>query len=329
MIRLGVIGYGRRMQSVVAAIGRVDARARIAALVDPNADALRAACPDELAGAVVYHDADSMLGGADLDGVLIGTRCSLHTPYACEVLASGLPLFLEKPVATSWEQAAQLREAAARTRSPVVVSFPLRVSAMCELAKEILDAGVLGEVGQVQAVNNVPAYAAGYYHGWMRDESETGGLWIQKATHDFDYLSYLVGQPAIRIAATESKTVFTGDMPAGLRCVDCWRDDCPEKERATETWLCAFAPDTGNHDSASALIQYASAANPVASLSQPSTKRSAMPQRPTAPRAAVVLPFIVSIQLPTGPGWSPRTHWRRSSSSASWRRWWSPNRSRT
>ena len=263
MMRLGVIGYGRRMRSVLAAIGRVDSSARVAAFVDPRAEVLRATWSDELASATVYEDADSMLRGADLDGVLIGTRCSLHTPYACEVLASGLPLFLEKPVAISWEQAAQLREAAARTRSPVVVSFPLRVSAMCELAKEIVDSGVLGEVGQVQAVNNVPAYAAGYYHGWMRDEGETGGLWLQKATHDFDYLSYLVGQSAVRIVATESKTVFKGDMPAGLRCVECWRDDCPEKERATESWLCAFAQDTGNHDSASALIQYASGAHAV------------------------------------------------------------------
>jgi len=263
MIRLGVIGYGRRMRMVLAAIGHFESGARVAALVDPRADALRATFPDELASTAVYQDAGSMLGSVDLDGVLIGTRCSLHTPYACEVLASGLPLFLEKPVATSWEQSAQLREAAARTRSPVVVSFPLRVSAMCELAKEIVDSGVLGEVGQVQAVNNVPAYAAGYYHGWMRDEGETGGLWLQKATHDFDYLSYLVGQSAVRIAATESKTVFRGDMPAGLRCVDCWRDDCPEKERAIDSWLCAFAPDTGNHDSASALIEYSSGAHAV------------------------------------------------------------------
>jgi len=263
MLRLGVVGYGRRMRSVLATLGTVDASARVVALVDPRAEELRAAFPDALTGASVFPDAKAMLAGAELDGVLIGTRCSLHTPYACDVLASGLPLFLEKPVATSWEQAAQLRAAAERTSSPVVVSFPLRVSAMCELAKEIVDSGVLGPIGQVQAVNNVPAYAAGYYHGWMRDEAETGGLWLQKSTHDFDYLSYLVGQPALRVVATESKTVFTGDMPVGLRCVDCRREDCPERANATDQWLCAFAPDTGNHDSASALIQYASGIHAV------------------------------------------------------------------
>src|SRR5438045_2774069 len=81
--------------------------------------------------------------------------------------------------------------------------------------------GALGTVEQVQAVNNVPFYAGGYYHGWMRDDEETGGLWLQKATHDFDYINALVGQRPVRITAMESKTVFRGEMPAGLHCVDC------------------------------------------------------------------------------------------------------------
>ena len=45
-----------------------------------------------------YADADELLAGEALDGVFIGTRCSLHTPYACRVLDMGLPLFLEKPI---------------------------------------------------------------------------------------------------------------------------------------------------------------------------------------------------------------------------------------
>jgi predicted dehydrogenase len=217
-----------------------------------------------------------MLERSDLDGLMIGTRCTLHTPYALAALARGLPLFLEKPIATSWEQLDQLGAAAARARSQVVVSFPLRVSALCELAHEIAGSGAIGTVEQVQAFNNPPEYAAGYYHGWMRDETETGGLWLQKATHDFDYLNYLVGKRPARISAMESKTVFTGDMPEGLHCVDCWlQEECPEspynlfyRQGVTDAvepndWLCSFAPDTGNHDSASALIQYESGIHAV------------------------------------------------------------------
>ena len=275
MIRLGVIGYGRRMQSVLATIDRFRADTRVVALVDPRAEILRAQFPDRLAEARVYDDVDRMLDQEKLDGVLIGTRCSLHAPYAIRVLARDLPLFLEKPVATSWEQLYALTEAADRSHSPVVVSFPLRVSAMCQAVRELVDAGVIGTIEHVQAVNNVP-YGGGYYHGWMRDDAETGGLWLQKATHDFDYINALVRQRPVRIAAMESKTVFRGEMPAGLRCVDCPRqEECPESPYnlfylqgltgAVEPndWRCSFAVDTGNHDSASALIAYESGLHAV------------------------------------------------------------------
>src|SRR5437763_3216845 len=264
------------MRGVLATIDRFNSGAGVGAVVDPRADELGRQYPDEPEGVTFYHDVDAMLDSSGVDGVLIGTRCSLHAPYAIKVLARNLPLFLEKPVATSWAQLAALKAALARTHSPRVVSFPLRVSAMCETARAIVDTGVIGTIEHVQAVNNVPFYAQTYYHGWMRDEQETGGLWLQKATHDFDYINFLVRQRPVRICAMESKTVFRGDMPAGLKCVECWRqDDCPESpynlfyrqgvtdEVHANDWLCSFAVDTGNHDSASAIIQYESGMHAV------------------------------------------------------------------
>jgi predicted dehydrogenase len=275
-IRLGVIGYGHRIRHVLGTIDRYRSGARVTAIVDPRAEELRAEFPEGLKEAAVYADAEAMLDSGTLDGVLIGTRCSLHAPYAVQVLERNLPLFLEKPVATSWEQLRALHAAGATSRSPVVVSFPLRVSPLCEMARALIDSGVIGTVEQVQAVNRVPAYGYYYYHYWMRDDRETGGLWLQKATHDFDYINYLVGQRPRRICAMESKTVFTGDMPAGLKCVECDRqEECMESpynqfyhQGLTDAlepndWLCSFAVDTGNHDSATAIIEYESGMHAV------------------------------------------------------------------
>src|SRR5207248_837322 len=129
---------------------------------------------------------------------------------------------------------------------------------------EMLDAS---GVGGVLIGTRCSFYAQTYYHGWMRDDQETGGLWLQKATHDFDYINFLVRQRPLRICAMESKTVFRGDMPAGMKCVECWRqEECPESpynlfyrqgvtdEVQPNDWLCSFAVDTGNHDAASAII---------------------------------------------------------------------------
>lgn len=284
MKRLGVIGYGSRIRHMQDVIDTYNADVHVVAAVDPAEVSLRVSFPERLESVAFYDDVDAMLDGADLDGVMIGTRCRMHTPYAIKVLERGLPLYLEKPVSISEEQVQELHDASQRTASPVVVSFPLRLSHLCQMAKEIVDSGVLGTVENVQAINNVPFYSSTYYHRWMRDEYETGGLWLQKATHDFDYLNYLIGRPPERIIAVESKTVFTGTMPAGLHCVECpKRGECPESPQNLfykqglladmsgsggawdslnpNSWQCSFAVDTGNHDAATAILQYESGAH--------------------------------------------------------------------
>lgn len=282
MKRLAVIGYGGRMRHVLHEIEKFNAGTEVVAVIDPAEEQLRQQFPDKLAGVTFYDDADTMLDQAAPDGVLIGTRCNLHTPYAVKVLQRNLPLFLEKPVAIDFDQLRQLADAVAKSESVGVVSFPLRLSPLTVTAREIAHSGAIGAISHVEAWNNVPNYGVvSYYHGWMRDESITGGLWLQKATHDLDYLTYLVGETPAQVVAMETKNVFTGEMPAGLKCIDCPKQrECPEspynlftmqglldnlngtgpgwEHLKPETWQCAFAPDTGNHDSASALIRYES-----------------------------------------------------------------------
>jgi predicted dehydrogenase len=279
MKRLGVIGYGGRIRHMLATIDKFGTDATVVAVIDPAEAALRKQFPEKLEGVTFFEDIDVMLDQAGLDGVLIGTNCLYHTPYAIKVLERGLPLFLEKPVAIDEDQLAALHSASLTTSSQVVVSFPLRLSELCAMTKEIIDSGAIGTVENVQATNNVPFYGSNYYHGWMRNEALTGGLWLQKATHDLDYLTYLVGKTPARMIAVESKTVFTGDMPAGLYCLDCPKKfECPESQYNlfytqgiindmseaegfwNGRWQCSFATDTGNHDAATAILQYESGA---------------------------------------------------------------------
>lgn len=144
-----------------------------------------------------------------------------------------------------------------------VVSFPLRLTEQVQILREIVDSGKIGTVEHVQAVNDVP-YGRVYFHGWYRDEKETGGLWLQKATHDFDYINSILRSRPVEICAMTSKQIFKGDKPAGKLC-----DECEEKQTCPESYIsthrageylygpwCCFAEDTGNEDSGSAIIRY-------------------------------------------------------------------------
>ena len=273
MIRIGVIGYGGRIQGVIELMQRLNAGTDIVAIADIRNDEIKQSIkdkgqdPDKIK---FYNDPDEMLDKEQLDAVMIGTRCSLHSKMAIKVLGRNLPLYLEKPIATNMNDLVALRNAADKSSSKVVVSFPLRVTPLVNMAREIIDSGKIGTVEQVQAWNNVP-YGWVYFQDWYRDENETQGLWLQKATHDFDYINSLVRMKPTMICAMTSKRIYKGEHPAGLKCNDCkeW-DSClenpyhayytkSEKERVEPTNLmCGFATDTGNEDSGSAIIQYES-----------------------------------------------------------------------
>ncbi|CAG7644208.1 Gfo/Idh/MocA family protein [Paenibacillus allorhizosphaerae] len=265
-MRVGVIGYGSRIRSVLNEVKKQDPALELAAIVDIRKEKIVSEITDgRLDGTQWYDSPEQIMDEGRLDGILIGTRCSLHTEMALKVLPRNIPLFLEKPVSTTLHDLQRLKQGGEAHSDRVVVSFPLRTSRMVRLVKEIIDSGKIGTVEHVQAINNV-TYGGVYYHNWYRDENETGGLFLQKATHDFDYLNYVLQQRPVSVCAMTSKQIFKGDKPAGLKCVDCEENrTCEEStafaesEATRKAWTyCSFAVDTGNEDSGSALVRYES-----------------------------------------------------------------------
>ena len=268
MIKLGVIGLGLRIQGMIPIFCEYSDEFCVAAIADPAYDKVKEEVEKASCGydkdVRFYDNADEMLAKEELDGIIIGTRCSLHTEMAIKAMEKNIPLFLEKPVCTNADDLKRLVEANKKYNPRVVVSFPLRFSALSVFAKELIDSGKIGEVLQVDAYNDVP-YGRVYFQNWYRDESITGGLWLQKATHDFDYLNYILDDSVEEVFARYNKTLFKGDMPAGLKCEDCEKKNtCPEGPFVVSKKYmdsrggpyCCFAEDTGNEDCGSALVKY-------------------------------------------------------------------------
>lgn len=265
MKKIGFIGYGLRSETMMKAFAGIGAEIEAAAIADLRAGEIRekVAADSRFAHTRYYADAAEMLAAEPLDGVFIGTRCGLHASLAAQVLARDLPLFLEKPVCISEEQYDQLARAGQGKEDRVVVSFPLRLTDPVQQMKHLADSGELGDIVSVQAVNNVP-YGSVYYHSWYRDPSLTGGLFLQKTTHDIDYITYILGKQPEQVYAETAKMHFKGDKPAGLHCPDCPEyHTCPEssftvrhtrKEEPTGD-ACCFARDTGNEDVGAALFR--------------------------------------------------------------------------
>jgi len=254
-MKLAVIGFGTRLTHMVNNCMReFEKDLRVVAAIDPDEAGARAKLPDsERDGVRFYESVEEMVAQSEVDAIAIGTRCDLHTKYAIEAAATGLPIFLEKPVAISFEQAQALEMAFHSSQSEVVVSFPLRASPLCRRVKELLERGEIGMPEHVMAVNYVP-YGDVYFNSWYRDVSLTGGLFLQKATHDFDYLAYCLRSPIVRVASMASK----GRV---------YRDARFRKDEANGT-VAYFegigTPESGmNEDSTSTLLEFANGAKGV------------------------------------------------------------------
>lgn len=279
-MRLGVIGYGRRIHGMVNNFRKFAPELQVAGVVDPDEAGVRQRLGEVEAGQVAFYASPAeMMQEARLDAVAIGTRCNLHADYAIAMAGYPVPLFLEKPVATSMEQAVALEKALAKARARVLVSFPLRLSPLCRLAKRSLEEGAVGRPDHIAALNYVH-YGTVYFERGYSDYSVTQGLFLQKATHDFDYMQYLMGENIVRIAAMATRgKIFGGNKPTGLIC-----SRCDEQETCLESPInrkinnslgstldheCVFAEDRGtpetgmNEESSSALLEFASGAHGI------------------------------------------------------------------
>ncbi len=223
MTRLGVVGFGGRISGVINnCLREVAPEIRVVGIVDPDEAGARKRLADcDKEGVVFYQTLEEMVAKADLDGLAIGTRCNLHTPYAIEAAKYDIPLYLEKPVSISMEQALQLEKAFQNSKCQVVVSFPLRVSPLCTMTRQYIEENRIGNPIHIAALNYVN-YGTVYWEHEYRNYEITGGLFLQKATHDLDYMMYLMDKKIVRVAASATKRkIFGGDKPADLVCSEC------------------------------------------------------------------------------------------------------------
>ena len=154
VFNIGIIGFGKRskdglcksMRNYGAIEGNDSFRVVAIADIRPEEE-LRAGLEEIGFGdARIYKTPEEMYENEKLDGVIIGTRCSLHTKMAVINAKYGIPVLLEKPVATSEEELEQLRAICPEMDYKTVVSFPLRCSPLALKTKEIIDSGILGKM---------------------------------------------------------------------------------------------------------------------------------------------------------------------------------------
>jgi predicted dehydrogenase len=188
--RLGFLGVGWIGRSRMEALARGGA-ARVAAVADPQAEALEAAA--EVAPGAGRAESLEELLEHQLDGIVIATPSALHADQAVAALERGLAVFCQKPLARDAAETRRVLAAARAADRLLAVDLSYRQVAALQAAREQVAAGAIGEVHSIDlAFHN--AYGPG--KPWFTDpELSGGGCLIDLGTHLVDLALWLAETP--------------------------------------------------------------------------------------------------------------------------------------
>lgn len=166
--------------AIVGVVGRAEARAIPLA---------------EQYGAQAYGNLEAMLDAQQPDALLICTIPGDHGTVERAAIARGIPFLVEKPLAADWQTAADIAAAVERADLITSVAYHWRYHETVARAQAFLKDRYVALV-QGYWLDGTPPPA------WWSIEAESGGQFVEQATHIFDLARMLVGEASEVYAAT-------------------------------------------------------------------------------------------------------------------------------
>lgn len=171
-------------------------------------------------GAQPFETLDALLACRQIDAVCICTPSGLHAAQALAAIQSGKHVLIEKPLATTVEDAEMIVRAAEQAGLVVDVVAQLRLAeSVCRIRRAIAD----GELGQLTLCTLDMAYfrSEEYYTSspwrgtWKMDG---GGALMNQGIHGMDLLLYLLGpvKSVSGLARTLARPIETEDTAAAV-----------------------------------------------------------------------------------------------------------------
>ena len=178
-------------------------RAEVAAIHDPHQPSLDLAKwvldKHDAPQPTIHASIDTLCADESLDAIFICTPNFTHREVFDWVIASGKPIFLEKPMATTLADAIHIATIASNYPSVIQLGMQYRYKAQYLLARTALEAGDVGEVKTVSMSEYRPPFL-GKVDEWNKFAAYSGGTLVEKCCHYFDLIN--------RVAQSTPKRVF-------------------------------------------------------------------------------------------------------------------------
>ncbi len=189
--RIAVAGAGLIGLAHVG-VARASATCALSAIVDPAPAAEAVAAKS---GVPLFRSLAELIAKDRPDGVILATPNQLHVEHALKCIDAGLPMLLEKPIASTVAEGERLVKVADKTGAKILIGHHRAHSPIIAKAKEVVEQGTLGRL--VAVMGSATFFKPDHYFTdapWRRELG--GGPILINMIHEVHNLRMLVGEIA-------------------------------------------------------------------------------------------------------------------------------------
>lgn len=145
-----------------------------------------------------YTDAQELIDDPDVNAIYIATPPSSHATYAIMSMKAGKPVYVEKPLAASYEDCTRVNRISEQTGVPCFVAYYRRYLPYFQKVRQIVESGMIGCVMNVHIRFAVPPRELDYNNPeerpWrLQPDISGGGYFYDLAPHQLDLLQEMFG----------------------------------------------------------------------------------------------------------------------------------------
>ncbi|MBR6715923.1 MAG: Gfo/Idh/MocA family oxidoreductase [Prevotella sp.] len=144
-----------------------------------------------------YTDAQELIDDPDVNAIYIATPPSSHATFAIMAMRAGKPVYVEKPLASNYDDCVRVNYISEQTGVPCYVAYYRRYLPYFQKVKSIIDKGILGTIIDVNIRYSVPPREMDYDKEnlpWrLNAEIAGGGYFYDMAAHQLDLLQHFFG----------------------------------------------------------------------------------------------------------------------------------------
>jgi len=144
-----------------------------------------------------HSDAGQLINDPEVNAIYVATPPDTHALYAIAAMRAGKPVYVEKPMARTYQECQEMLRVSEETGMPLFVAYYRRSLPAFLKVKELIADGIIGKplTVNVRLHKSVPERdlkpETQFWH--VNPEIAGAGYFYDLASHQFDYLDFVFG----------------------------------------------------------------------------------------------------------------------------------------